>query len=315
MTLHRLGQDDKGNTKITESISTNDDKRVIDPPTQTGEVKEGASPVKTNIPEIDNNDNAIEMLNDMVGADEKYVPQPLHSEEEERENNQVGMQVHDPEFYEKQQQFVGGHEVIDTRDRTTKRVNRDAIWRESTDKEKATVLNRELAKPATQQDLTRLDESMIMSLPQIKAASYELQGYLHPKFKDKTLRGRFANFKNYVEGNLHRFLAIGFQIASVEDIDQESTPVPSSMIDGTTIKYHDVILLKINVIRLMELYKAGILKSQDRLAHARQKGIAEANRQFQQDLSTVDGQGKAYYKDYLQTHEGKPPVTFEMANQ
>ncbi len=80
------------------------------------------------------------------------------------------------------------------------------------------------------------------------------------------------------------------------------------MVDGTQVKWYDVILIKINVIRLMELYKTNIIKSVNKLEKAKVKGIAEAGRQFQSDLSAEPGAVNAYnhYKRAL----GKEPVEF-----
>lgn len=202
----------------------------------------------------------------------------------------VGHTLHDKEFYESKKGFIPGGEIV----------------AEPKGKPK-----KKEAKPATEIDLENLDESMIMNLPQIKAASFELNNFLHLKFKDKTLRGRWANCKNYVQGNLHRFLQLGYKIAEVADIDETQTPVDISMIDGTQIKYHDVILLKIDVIRLMELYKAGILKSQDRLVRAREKGLAQAQVEFKNFVNAEPGAARAY-NEMSAAHGGKELVSFEL---
>ena len=209
----------------------------------------------------------------------------------EQQQRTVGNTLHPPEFYKDKDNFSPSMEITPP----PKKVGKQE------------------AKPATEIDLENLDESMIMNLPQIKAASFELNNFLNLKFKDKTLRGRWANCKNYVQGNLHRFLQLGYEVASVQDIDETKTPVDQSMIDGTTIKYHDVILLKINVVRLMELYKAGILKSLDRLTRAKEKGLAEANRQFATDISNTPGAAKAF-NDLQAARGGRPPVEFTLEN-
>lgn len=221
------------------------------------------------------------------GYDPEEVLEKMHATQQQSE---VGNTLHPPEFYKDKDNFAPSMTITPPPSKTTKKT----------------------AKPATEMDLENLDESMIMNLPQIKAASYELNNFLNLKFKDKTLRPRWANCKNYVQGNLHRFLQLGFAVTGVDDIDQTKTPVDASMIDGTTIKYHDVIHLKINVVRLMELYKAGILKSLDRLTRAKEKGLAEANRQFASDISNTPGAARAF--NDLQAAKGRPPVEFTLEN-
>jgi len=228
-----------------------------------------------------------------IGLEKGYDPEEvlakMHADQQQKE---VGNTLHSREFYDKAETFAPSMEI------TPPPIKKS---------------NKKDAKPATELDLENLDESMIMNLPQIKAASFELNNFLNLKFKDKTLRGRWANCKNYVQGNLHRFLQLGYEVASVQDIDETKTPVDQSMIDGTTIKYHDVILLKINVVRLMELYKAGILKSLDRLTRAKEKGLAEANRQFATDISNTPGAAKAF-NDLQAARGGRPPVEFTLEN-
>lgn len=305
MALKKIGQ--AGNTNMT---STNDDRTTTQKggtsPVPPSNDLESAKAAIDELPEeIRDHVNAVDLLSpNMIDSAEEYKGEPLHNNDTPSDM-QVGMSVHDEKFYKKQQSFIGGSEVI-----SNKEQKQNAAWHEKTDAEKVKILHKELAKPATQQDLTRLDESMIMALPQIKAATFELNSFLNPKFKDKTLRGRWANSKNFVAGNLHRFLSLGFQIASVDDIESD---IDSSLVNGTTMQYHDVILLKINVIRLMELYKSGVMKAYDRLENATQKGLSEANRQFASSLSETPGASKAY-NDYAQA-TGKAPVTFELVNQ
>lgn len=165
------------------------------------------------------------------------------------------------------------------------------------------------AKPATEIDLENLDESKIMDLPFIKAATFEVMDMLNLRPKDKTLRFRWANYKNYVAGNLARYFALGYTIASIDDVDQTKQAVDPSMVDGTQVKYYDIILLKIPVLRLMELYKANIVKSVNRLSRFRERGIREANRQFSADISSNPGLSNAYNKMKAGLG-GREPVEF-----
>lgn len=165
------------------------------------------------------------------------------------------------------------------------------------------------AVPATKIDLENLDESMILNLPSIKAATFEVMDMLNLKPVDKTIRFRWANFKNNVAGNLARYYALGYKTASIDDVDQTKIKVDESMIDGTQVKYFDIILLKIPVIRLMELYKANIIKSVNRLVKFKERGIKEANRQFMTDLA-ASGKDTAGYNRAKAQMGGREPVEF-----
>lgn len=215
------------------------------------------------------------------------------------------MSVYSPEFYEEQGGFKPAIEVTTDKSGFTGKETKQHL-----DDLAGKTVHRKSdgVRPAQEIDLANLDESMIMDMPSIKATAFKIIDILDPKPKDKTLRFRWANYKNYVGGNLGKYLAIGFQVASIDDIDQKRTPIDPSMVDGTQIKWYDVILLKINVIRLMELYKTNIVKSVNKLEKAKVKGLAEAGRQFQSDISAEPGAARAYnhYRQAL----GKEPVEF-----
>lgn len=232
-------------------------------------------------------DNAIELSD----VNEDYPdPGPAFPDPPEVEvSTQKNMTLHSDDFYAKQAGF------------------KPAIEHPGISTATATVRNKN-AQPAEKFDLENLNESMIMDMPEIKAASFKIIDMLDPKPKDKAIRFRWANCKNHVAGNLGRYLAVGFQVASVDDVDQKRTPIDPSMVEGTQVKYYDVLLLKINVIRLMELYKTNILKSVNKLAKAKERGLAEAGRQFQSDINSTPGASSAYnhYKQAL----GKEPVEF-----
>lgn len=230
-------------------------------------------------------DNAVDLANN---KEEEYPdPGPAFPDLSEDNTGKESMSLHPKEFYDNQAGFKPAIEHPVERAQAPQRTRK--------------------AEPARQLDLENLDESMIMNMPEIKAASFKIIDMLDPKPKDKATRFRWANYKNHVAGNLGKYLAIGFEVATLDDVDQKRTPIDPSMIDGTQIKYYDVILLKINVIRLMELYKTNIIKSVNKLAKAKEKGLAEATRQFQSDLG-ASGAGAAYnhYKQAL----GREPVEF-----
>jgi len=244
-----------------------------------------------------NNENAVELVDD----DDKGPAFPEPSDVLEQKN----MSVHSEEFYDKQGGFAPAIEVTSSNSGFTGQETKKHLD-DLTGKKIKRVGDG--VRPAEEVDLANIDESMIMDMPAIKATAFKIIDILDPKPKDKALRFRWANYKNYVGGNLGKYLAIGFQVASLDDIDQKRTPIDPSMVDGTQIKWYDVILLKINVIRLMELYKTNIIKSINKLERTKAKGLAEATRQFQSDISAEPGAARAYnhYKQAI----GHEPVEF-----
>lgn len=226
------------------------------------------------------NDNAVDLTQD----DDKgpAFPDPPDT-----------MSLHSKEFYEKQAGFQPAIEHPDSPASQRRPINRTS---------------NKVATAATEIDLENLDESMIMDMPEIKAASFKIIDMLDPKPKDKSLRFRWANCKNHVAGNLGKYLAIGFQVAQLDDVDQVRTPIDPSMVDGTQVKYYDVMLLKINVIKLMELYKTNILKSISRLVKLKDRGLAEANRQFHSDVNSIPG--AANKLNQFEAAHGKAAVEF-----
>jgi len=220
-------------------------------------------------------------------------PDPPESVQEKE--RPISMSVHSDEFYEN---LAGG--FVPATEQISVGRNQE--------KKKASKVSSKIAAPATEIDLEKLDESMIMHMDEIKAAPFKIIDILNPKPKDKALRFRWVNYKNYVAGNLGKYLAIGYQPALLEDVDQNRTPIDASMVDGTQIKYYDVLLMKINVIRLMELYKTNIIKSVNKLQKTKEAGLAEANMQFRQGISSTPGASARYnqYKNAL----GREPVEF-----
>lgn len=248
----------------------------------SAKVEDILSSIPADVIDAAEKDNAVELYDD---------PSPAFPDmsEDFPAPKQQDMSLHSPEFYEKQAGFAPAIEHPFVRP-------------------EAETKKTKVAKPAQGIDLEHLDESMIMNMPEIKASSFKIIDMLDPKPKDKGTRFRWANYKNFTAGNLGKYLAIGFQIANIDDVDEKRTPIDPSMRDGSEIKYYDVILLKINVIRLMELYKTNIIKSVNKLAKAKEKGLAEATRQFQSDISSEPGASRSYnhYKNAL----GKEPVEF-----
>lgn len=299
--MKKIGEDDSENNS---NNSVRSDSSVFDYDKEQQKIVDALKSAPSS--SIDSSEPVVAMENIEVDNDKG----PAFPDPEEN----IGHTVHSKEFYEKQQGFAPAIEVSKkgfTGQETQKQFTRTVTsFRDLNDREKAQYFANELAKPATQQDLENLDESMIMEMPQIKADSFDrIIDMLNPKPKDKTIRFKWANCKNFVAGNLGRYLAIGFQVANVNDIDQQRTPTDPSMIVGTEVRYLDVILLKIPVIRLMELYKANVVRSIMKLGRVREKGIAMANKQFSDDLSSIPGASNQYNKIKAGL-QGREPVEF-----
>lgn len=146
--------------------------------------------------------------------------------------------------------------------------------------------NERNARGATEIDLANLNESNMMDIPFIEAKSYEIASMLEVKAKDPVNRFRWVNYKNNEGGNYQMFKAIGFTNATAEDVDQKLTPLGENLIrDDNSIKYYDVILMKVNVIRLMQAYKANVVKSLNAVGRWNQSALAEAKRTFNNEVS------------------------------
>jgi hypothetical protein len=179
-----------------------------------------------------------------------------------------------------------------------------------TQRDREDLINRMQAGTATKADMANIDESMIMDLPMIKASDFSIPGQYDPKPIDPAVRFRWVNFVNWVQGNLHRFMALGFECASPDDVDQVRTPLADNMIQGTQIKQYDVVLMKINVLKLMALYKRTVLSSLSKLdlVNSGKMGLAAAQQTFIDDLSSDPQARGAYNKTRVAT--GREPVTF-----
>lgn len=142
------------------------------------------------------------------------------------------------------------------------------------------------ARPADKFDLGKLDESMIMEMPFIEAKSFDIAAMLQVAAKDSSIRFRWVNFKNNEGGNYQMFKSIGFTNAAIEDVDQIKTPLGDNIIkDDGSIKYYDVILMKVNVIRLMQAYKANMEKSLRQVGRWSENAKREAERTFNRSVS------------------------------
>lgn len=184
-----------------------------------------------------------------------------------------------------------------------------------TPRQREDLLGRLKARTATAADMAMLDESMVIDLPFIKASNFSIPGQYDPKPKDPSIRFRWVNCVNALQSNMQRFLALGFTPATVDDVDQNKTPLGESMIQGTQIKQYDVILMKIPVLQLMALYKRNILDSAYKLDSATSGKMAEAAAgQAFDDLLGSDpdalNTGARQSINKYRVASGREPVTF-----
>lgn len=135
-------------------------------------------------------------------------------------------------------------------------------------------------RAATKVDLSKLTEADIMNLPFIEATTDIVPSIMSLKPIDPLIRFRWVNFKDSSGGNMHKYQALGFTQATPDDVDQKVTPICESCIQGTQIKYIDVMLMKINVVKLMSRYKANILEATGRLKNYQESGRSAAQTAF-----------------------------------
>jgi hypothetical protein len=179
-----------------------------------------------------------------------------------------------------------------------------------TPRQREDMIERFRARTATDDDMRRLDESMILDLSFIKTAGYDIQDSFHPIPKDPSIRFRWVNKVNFVQGNMMRLMADGFEAASIDDVDTVKTPIHPKMIDGTQITQYDVVLMKISVLKLMAIYKRNIEVAAFKLDGITSGKMAEAAAsQSFNDLIGFEPGGRGTLNKYRQA-SGKEPVTF-----
>ena len=139
------------------------------------------------------------------------------------------------------------------------------------------------ARPATDDDVRNLDESNIMAMPFIQAKSFDIPAMLQVKPRDAAIRFRWVNFKNHEGGNYSMFKAIGFVNAKPDDV--QGTLGEHFKTEDGSIKFYDVVLMKINVFRLLSAYKANVQKSLERVGRWDKTALTEAKRSFNNDCS------------------------------
>jgi hypothetical protein len=145
--------------------------------------------------------------------------------------------------------------------------------------------SRQTVRPATSFDMASIDESNVLSLDFIDAHSFDVPAMLQVKPKRGDIRFRWVNYKNYEGGNLAMFKAIGFINALPEDVDG---PVSEHLLkseDGT-IKWFDVMLMKIDVLQLMGVYKKNIIKALQMVGRWQPQAIAQAKRTLENEVGS-----------------------------
>lgn len=140
------------------------------------------------------------------------------------------------------------------------------------------------ARPATPQDLSQLTESDILNLDFVDAKSFDIPAMLQVTPKDGGTRFRWVNFKNYEGGNYAMFKAIGFENAKPEDVKDELSQ--HLLKEDGTIKWFDVILMKVPVLHLMGIYKKNIIKALMKVGRWQTEAILQAKRTLEHDVGS-----------------------------
>ena len=166
------------------------------------------------------------------------------------------------------------------------------------------------ARSATRVDLANLTEADILDLPFIDAKSFDIPAMLQVKPKDPSIRFRWVNYKNYEGGNYAMFKAIGFSNAVAEDISGGFSE--HLLKEDGTIKWFDVVLMKVNVIHLMGILKKNIIRSLEMVGRWQPNAIAQAKRTLANEVGAdvLEAMRKAGH-----TVEFYAPSTGEMAAQ
>lgn len=140
------------------------------------------------------------------------------------------------------------------------------------------------ARPATPRDLSNLTESDILDLDFVDAKSFDIPAMLQVTPKDGNVRFRWVNFKNYEGGNYAMFKAIGFENARPEDVKGELSQ--HLLKEDGSIKWFDVILMKVPVLHLMGIYKKNIIKALMKVGRWQTEAIAQAKRTLEHDVGS-----------------------------
>lgn len=143
----------------------------------------------------------------------------------------------------------------------------------------------DMVRPATKIDLKHLDESMILGMPFIKARTFDIPAMLELKPKEDHIRFRWVNYKNYEGGNYAMFKAIGFANAEPKDVEGTISEHLLKAEDGT-IKWFDVILMKVPVLHLMGIYKSNMIRSLNMVGRWKETAIKQAIRTVENEVGS-----------------------------
>jgi hypothetical protein len=138
-------------------------------------------------------------------------------------------------------------------------------------------------RPASKVDLRNLDESKIMDLPFISAKGLDVPAMLDLRPVEDNIRFRWVNYKNYEGGNYAMFKAIGFTNATPKDVQGSVSEHLLKAEDGC-IKWFDVVLMKIEVLHLMSLYKQNIVSALQKTGRWQATALAQAKATFEHDV-------------------------------
>jgi len=139
-------------------------------------------------------------------------------------------------------------------------------------------------RPATAFDLSSITEADVLNLPFIDAKSFDVPAMLQVKPKDGSLRFRWVNYRNYEGGNYAMFKAIGFTNATPEDV--EGGVSDNLLKEDGTVKWFDVILMKVDVLRLMGIYKKNIIRSLEQVGRWQPQAVAQAKRTLENEVGS-----------------------------
>lgn len=140
------------------------------------------------------------------------------------------------------------------------------------------------ARSATPRDLSNITEADIMGLEFVDAKGFDIPAMLQVTPVSGDIRFRWVNFKNYEGGNYAMFKAIGFENAKPEDV---KGPLSQHLLkeDGS-IKWFDVILMKVGTLHLMGIYKKNIIKALMKVGRWQTEAIQQAKRTLEHDVGS-----------------------------
>ena len=139
-------------------------------------------------------------------------------------------------------------------------------------------------RPATKIDLANITEADVLNLDFVDAKSFDIPAMLQVTPKSGDIRFRWVNFKNYEGGNYAMFKAIGFSNAKPEDVAGSLSE--HLLKEDGTIKWFDVILMKVPTLHLMGIYKKNIIKALMKVGRWQTEAIAQAKRTLEHDVGS-----------------------------